>query len=197
MLWQWAMAARSSMTWYSVTWLCTPQTETKQQCFCITFMNFKNRITIFRANKRTKRSQCIASFYHRLMMAKPTEMLGNEVCLHLHDFPCSLFHVTSKQMDWERLEAQTNRLGKTRSNSLLWIELSFAQYSETKHGGVWKIQTLLKSSETHGIMTLVCPWWEWGIEDMVSNHGTWPKALWGTMQNYVKKRKFIVLNNSV
>jgi hypothetical protein len=41
------------------------------------------------------------------MMAKPTEMLGNEVCLHLHDFLCSLFHVTSKQMDWERLEAQT------------------------------------------------------------------------------------------
>jgi hypothetical protein len=68
-------------------------------------MNFKNRITIFRATKRTKRGQCIASFHQRLMIAKPTEKLGNEMCLHLYDMPCSLFHVTSKQMDWERLEA--------------------------------------------------------------------------------------------
>lgn len=123
--WQWAQAARSLRTWNSVTWLCTPQ----QQCFCITFMNFKNWITIFRATKRTKRSQCIASFYHSLMMAKTTEMLGNDMCWHIYDMPCSLFNVTSKQMDWERLDTQTNGLGKTRSNSLLWTELSFAQYS--------------------------------------------------------------------
>jgi hypothetical protein len=39
------------------------------------------------------------------MMALPTETLGNEMCLHLYDMPCSLFDVTSKQIDWERLEA--------------------------------------------------------------------------------------------
>jgi len=43
-------------------------------------------------------------------MAKPPEMLGNDVCWHLYDMPCSVFNVTSKQVDWERLDAQTNGL---------------------------------------------------------------------------------------
>jgi hypothetical protein len=34
------------------------------------------------------------------MMTMPTEMLGNKVRLDLYDM-----HVTSKQIDWERLEA--------------------------------------------------------------------------------------------